>query len=90
MTWRFLRYVRSGYRKDTKATERPTTTKLSDLSPELILSVADFLPTSSSACLALCNRRHSYIIGPMAWASLRHQEEADRMAFLCVLARDLP
>jgi hypothetical protein len=82
--------IRTAHRKDSKTVERPATEHLLDLPPEVLLSIADFLPTTSASCLALCNRLLSRILGPRVWTSLQHQEQVDRIAFLSALAKDLP
>jgi hypothetical protein len=74
---------------DPKHAQR-TPTPLLDLPAEVILSVADFLPTISVACLALCNRYLSQVLGNSAWASVRHQSDAARNDFFFLLAKDLP
>ncbi|PSS22958.1 hypothetical protein M430DRAFT_16902 [Amorphotheca resinae ATCC 22711] len=74
---------------DPKHAQR-TPAPLLDLPAEVILSVVDFLPKISVACLALCNRYLSQVIGHSAWASVRHQSKAARINFSSLLAKDLP
>ena len=88
--WRAFEEFRTGYRKDSGHVECTKPKQLLDLPPELIISIADMLPTTSAACLALCSRRLSQILGPRAWTSLQRQEQDGCLAFISVLARDLP
>jgi len=57
---------------------------------EIILLVASMLPTPSAACLALCSRRLSHILGPGFWRSLQSEAPSVLLAFLSSLAKDLP
>ncbi|KFY41076.1 hypothetical protein V495_05054 [Pseudogymnoascus sp. VKM F-4514 (FW-929)] len=74
----------------TSSEESETVSQLLRLPPEIILLVADSLPTQSAACLALCCHRLSHILGPKSWKSLRQEPDPVRFRFLTTLARELP
>jgi len=63
---------------------------LLDLPPEIILLIADFLPTTSTASFALCNKRLAAQFGSKPWKLLSSMESEDRIYFLSILSRDLP
>jgi hypothetical protein len=63
---------------------------LLDLPPEIILQIAAFLPTSSAASLALCNKRSAAHLGSRPWNLLSSLEPEDRIQFLSILSQDLP
>jgi hypothetical protein len=73
-----------------EAEEKETASQLLRLPPEIILLVASMLPTPSAACLALCSRRLSHILGPGFWRSLQSEAPDVLFAFLSSLAKDLP
>jgi hypothetical protein len=81
--WRFLQWM-------TGANTNTNSLKLSDLPPELIIMIANFLPTQAAACLSLCNRAMSQILGPNIWRCLNFQDPDMRASFLSVLSKDLP
>jgi hypothetical protein len=64
--------------------------------PELILAIAEFLPRSSAACLTLCNKRFSEILGKKYFELEEsrmlggYYSELERAVFLSLLSRDLP
>lgn len=64
--------------------------QLVDLLPELIILLAEFLSPAEEACLALCNRRFSHILGPRAWHALKILDSKDCLEFLSLWAADLP
>jgi hypothetical protein len=66
------------------------TLKLSNLPPELIILIASMLSTRSAACLSLCNRAMSQILGPNIWRCLNLQNPGMRASFLSDLSKDLP
>ncbi|OBT83295.1 hypothetical protein VE02_07946 [Pseudogymnoascus sp. 03VT05] len=70
--------------------ESATPPDLLRLPPEIIMSIAGMLPAQSSACLAICCRQLSQILGPKSWKSLRRAPHDDRFDFLSTLAKDLP
>lgn len=61
-----------------------------DLPPEIILQIAEFLPTTSTASVALCNKRFAAQLGSRSWNLLSGLESEDRIHFLSILSRDLP
>lgn len=63
---------------------------LLDLPPEIILRIAEFLPTTSSASFALCNKRTYTQLSSTPWNVLSRLEYEDRIHFLSILSRDLP
>ncbi|ELR04714.1 hypothetical protein GMDG_06943 [Pseudogymnoascus destructans 20631-21] len=75
---------------DSNGGESATTSDLLRLPLEIIISVASMLPTQSGACLALCCRQLSHILGPKSWKSLRRAPYADRLHFLSTIAKGLP
>ena len=70
--------------------EEASSSQFLRLPPELIILLADNLPMPSGACLALCNRRLARILGPRFWRSLQSEGPDVRLAFLSILAKDLP
>ncbi|KAH6671104.1 hypothetical protein B0J14DRAFT_595338 [Halenospora varia] len=77
-------------RAGTEAKETATASQLLCLPPETILLVAAMLPTPAVACLALCSRRLSHILGSSSWRSLRGEAPDVRLTFLASLENDLP
>jgi hypothetical protein len=63
---------------------------LLDLPPEIIFQIAAFLPTTSAASFALCNKRSAAHLGSRPWKLLSSLEPEDRIHFLSILSRDLP
>jgi hypothetical protein len=63
---------------------------LLDLPPEIILRIAAFLPMTSTASFALCNKRSAAQLGSRPWNLLSGLESEDRIHFLSILSRDLP
>ncbi|KAE9381282.1 hypothetical protein N431DRAFT_505699, partial [Stipitochalara longipes BDJ] len=61
-----------------------------DLTPEIILQIAEFLPTTSSASFALCSKRLAAQLGNRVWNLLINLESEDRIHFLSILSRYLP
>ncbi|KAH7409523.1 hypothetical protein BKA64DRAFT_705288 [Cadophora sp. MPI-SDFR-AT-0126] len=58
-----------------------------------LLQISDFLPPSSAALLALCNKHLSSLLGPQSWKSVSskyREHEEERFQFLALLSRDLP
>lgn len=74
----------------TQAEEEETTSQLLHLPSEIILLIANMLPESSAACLALCNRRFKHTLGPGFWRSLQRDAADVRLAFMASFAKDLP
>ena len=74
----------SGPKPDTN------TPKLSNLPLELIIMIAEMASTQSAACLSLCNRAMSQILGPNIWRCLSLQSPEIRASFLYDLSKDLP
>jgi len=77
-------------RTDADAEAEGKTSQLLRLPPEIILLIANMLPEPSAACLALCSRRLSDILGPGFWRSLQNEAPDVLLAFLSSLAKDLP
>jgi hypothetical protein len=75
---------------DMKAKPNTNTLKLSGLPPELIILIASMLSIQSAACLSLCNRAMSQILGPNIWRCLKLQTSKIRASFLFDLSKDLP
>jgi hypothetical protein len=77
---------------DADGVERSTSRvkTLLDLPPEIILRIAEFLPTTSTASFALCNKRSAAQLGSWSWNLLPSLESEDRIHFLTILSRDLP
>lgn len=75
---------------DSRARTNMNTLKLTDLPPELIILIASMLSTQSAACLSLCNRAMSQILGPNIWGCLNLQNPEMRVSFLSDLSKDLP
>jgi hypothetical protein len=63
---------------------------LLDLPPETILQIIAFLPTTSTASLALCNRKSATHVGSRTWNLLSSLGPEDHVHFLYILSRDLP
>jgi hypothetical protein len=70
--------------------EKATASQLLRLPPEIILLVVSMLTTPSAACLAICSRRLSHILGPGFWRSLQSESPDLLLKFLSYLAKDLP
>lgn len=60
-----------------------------DLPPEIIIQIAEFLPTLSAASLVLCNKRAAAQLGSRTW-NLFSKGSEDCINFLSILSRDLP
>lgn len=60
------------------------------LPPELVLQIADFLPTTSTASFALCNKKFAAWLGRKSWKLLSEMDDKHRIHFLSILSRDLP
>lgn len=90
MAWQRLWRSLERTKEDSKAKTNTSTLKLSDLPPELILLIASMLSTQSAACLSLCNRAMSQILGPNIWPCLNLQNPGMRVSFLSDWSRDLP
>ncbi|PQE27138.1 Cyclin-like F-box protein [Rutstroemia sp. NJR-2017a WRK4] len=95
--WRSLERTTGGHPKhahtsypDSEADTNTNSLRLSDLPPELIIIIASFLPTQSAACLSLCSRAMSQILGSDAWRCLKIQSPGVRATFLSDLSKDLP
>ncbi|KAL2069929.1 hypothetical protein VTL71DRAFT_14608 [Oculimacula yallundae] len=74
---------------ESLATTRPLNI-LKKLHPELIIYLADFLPLSSAALLALSCRTAYEILGTRFWARLRaDDEQLQCFKFLSLLSRDI-
>jgi hypothetical protein len=69
-------------------TSRPRT--VLDLPPEIILHIADFLPTTSTALFALCNKTSASQLRSRSWNLLSSLDAENRIDFLSILSRDLP
>jgi hypothetical protein len=74
--------------QDSRARTNTTTLILSDLPPELIILIASMLSIQSAACLSLCNRAMSQILGPNTWRCLKLQDPEMRASFLSHLSKD--
>ncbi|KAI6712580.1 hypothetical protein JHW43_004898 [Diplocarpon mali] len=79
-------------RDDAGRMEIPTLSikTLLDLPPELILRIAYFLPTTSTALFSLCCKRLASQLSSSTWNLLSNLESEDRIQFLTILSRDLP
>jgi hypothetical protein len=96
--WRSLERMTESHRQqedrtgfpDSRSKTNTNTLKLSDLPPELIILIARMLSTQSAACLSLCNRAMSQIVGPNIWRCLKIQNPGIRASFLSDLSKDLP
>ncbi|KAF7879589.1 hypothetical protein EAF04_000784 [Stromatinia cepivora] len=79
-------------RTDTtaEAEEKSIASHLFRLPPEIISLITSMLPTPSVACLALCNRRTYHVLGPESWKSFKSEAPDVLLAFLSLLAKDLP
>ncbi|KAM3065285.1 hypothetical protein ACMFMF_011224 [Clarireedia jacksonii] len=98
--WRSLEWMTESHRQQEDRTGFPdsraktntntNTLELCDLPPELIILIASMLPTQSAACLSLCNRAMSQILGPNIWPCLNPQNPGMRASFLSDLSKDLP
>ncbi|TVY91759.1 hypothetical protein LAWI1_G003880 [Lachnellula willkommii] len=73
-------------RTDVEVTASP----LHRLPPEIIVLIANVLPKPSAACLALCSRRLSHILGSGYRRSFQSEGTYALLAFLTSLAKDLP
>src|SRR6266498_1469426 len=71
---------------------RKSERNLSNLPPEILLSIIKFLPISGAASLTLCNHALLQALGTRYWRLLRYgnENENQREIFLSSLARDLP
>lgn len=89
MDWLRASFQCSG--SNTMKTDLPSVEVMgiSALPAEMILCIATMLPPQSAACLALCNRRFSQLLGPVYWKSLL-KENATMISFLRDLVKDLP
>ncbi|MCJ1307519.1 hypothetical protein MMC25_001165 [Agyrium rufum] len=85
-----LKSTASEHRRIIDAEEPAPASPLVCLPTEIILLIANALPTTSVACLALCNKRLSIILGPDVWKSLRSERANLQLAFLSLAAQDLP
>lgn len=89
---KIFRKLRLKARPDTaaEAEEEPIASPLFRLPPEIILLIANMLPTPSIACLALSSRRMYYTLGSDSWKSLKTETPDVLSALLSLLAKDLP
>ncbi|KAL2063735.1 hypothetical protein VTL71DRAFT_5540 [Oculimacula yallundae] len=60
-----------------------------DFPTELVVLISSYLPTSSIATLALCNKKLSAMLSDQVWTYLR-DHKLERIEFLTLLSRDLP
>jgi hypothetical protein len=96
--WRSLEWMTESHRQQedrtsfpaSRATTNTDAPRLSNLPPELIILIASLLSTQSAACLSLCNRAMSQILGPNIWRCLNLQDPEMRASFLSDLSKDLP
>jgi hypothetical protein len=67
---------------------------VSTLPMEIHLAIADFLPPSDAACLALCNRKLAARLGASSWLHVAvhvlHGARQEREDFLQRISRDIP
>lgn len=73
-----------------EAKKKSVKSHLLRLPPELILMIAELLSTTPAACLTLCSRQLSSILGPDSWESLKTQTLDVRLEFLWASEKDLP
>jgi hypothetical protein len=87
----YFRESKSIYRdKAVRAEDTAAAAQLLLLPPEIVLLISENLPETSTSCLALCSRRLSIVLGRKSWRSLKRGGIDERLAFLSLLARDLP
>lgn len=63
---------------------------LLNLPPGIILQIAAFLPTTSAASFALCNKKYAAQLGTRSLNLLSSLQSEDGIHFLSILSRDLP
>lgn len=90
--WNIFRRSRPSTPSDVgaEAGGEASESRLLRLPPEIILIIADMLPTPSASCLALCSRRLRDTLGLEFWASLKGKTPDVHFAFLSSIAKDLP
>ena len=91
----FLRKLLSRFRNAPQEDfQPPPRLSLAGLPTEIIGCIANYLPVSSAACLALCNHSFQQRLGTRHWDALRpgdsEEEAEERGAFLSLVAQDLP